>query len=64
MTTIHKKFEIWFAELTALVYRRKYVAFACMLLMTFALASQTANGLNMEQYSGSLQRMTLLTGGV
>ena len=42
MTTIHKKFEIWFAELTALVYRRKYVALACMLLMTFALASQTA----------------------
>ncbi|NVM21227.1 MAG: RND family transporter [Desulfobacterales bacterium] len=42
MTTIHKKFEIWFAELTALVYRRKYVALVCMLLMTFALASQTA----------------------
>ncbi len=42
MTTIHRKFEIWFAEITALVYRRKYVALACMLLMTFALASQTA----------------------
>jgi len=40
MTTVHKKFEIWFAEFTALVYRRKYVALACMLLITFGLAGQ------------------------
>jgi len=41
MTTIHRKFETWFAELTVLVYRRKYVALACTLLMTLALTSQT-----------------------
>jgi predicted RND superfamily exporter protein len=42
ITTIHKKFETWFAELTALVYQRKYVALACMLFITAALASQVS----------------------
>ena len=40
MTAAHKKFETWFAELTARVYNRKYVALACMLLITLALAGQ------------------------
>lgn len=40
MTTIHKKFENWFAKLAEIVYDRKYIAFALMFFMTLGLASQ------------------------
>ncbi|MDY6792231.1 MAG: MMPL family transporter [Thermodesulfobacteriota bacterium] len=40
MTTVHRKFETWFAEFAAWVYERKYAALACMLLMTLGLAIQ------------------------
>ena len=40
MTTIHKKLENWFARLAKVVYDRKYISFALMLLLTLGLASQ------------------------
>lgn len=42
MTTVHQKFEIWFAKFTARVYGKKYTALFCMLVMTFVLAGQTS----------------------
>ena len=40
MTAAHKRFELWFAELTARVYEWKYLALVCVLLITMGLASQ------------------------
>ncbi|MCP4692760.1 MAG: hypothetical protein GY859_32260, partial [Desulfobacterales bacterium] len=41
--TIHKRLENWLADFTALIYRKKYTALACALLLTLALASQIPN---------------------
>ena len=40
MTTIHNKFEDWFARLAEVVYDRKYISFAIMFFLTLGLASQ------------------------
>lgn len=40
MTRIHRRFESWFAALTDLVFRHRYLAFLAMLIVTVALASQ------------------------